>query len=241
MTRRSALHALRSPDALIVTAALPVALLLLMTVVFGGAVSFTVGSYIDYVTPGVIALCVSYGASQTALNVALDARNGATQRYRTIDIPSAAPILGHMIIATVKNLFAVLLVLAAAASLGAALAWSPLHLAGLAVIVVLTTASIATLSAAVGLIVSSPEAAAGLSFIMLFLPYVSSAFVPLNTLPQWIRDFARLQPFTPLTESTRAALFAGDFAPHALPLLLWLVGIAILSSLLLPTLLRRNA
>lgn len=225
MSWRSARHALRSPDALIVTAALPIALLLLMTVVFGGAFAPQTGSYTDYVVPGVIAMCAAYGASQVAISVSVDARSGVIDRYRTMDIPTGAPIIGHITVAAAKNVIAALLVLLTAALLRANVVWSPVGLIGLALVVVLITLAVGTLAAAVGLSVSSPEAAAGLSFIMLFLPYLSSAFVPVATLPEWLHPFARVQPFTPMAETLRATLFADATGSATGMLLIWTAGI----------------
>lgn len=241
MAWSSARRSLRSPDALISAVALPVALLLLMAVVFGGAMEPDAGAYTDYVTPGVLALCAGFGASQVALSVALDARGGAIDRFRTMDIPAAAPILGHIAVAVARNLVAAALVLLTAFLLGAGLTREPLRLALLAAIVAAFTLAVGTLAAAVGLGASSPEAAAGLSFLMLFLPYVSSAFVPVDTLPGWLQGFAGMQPFTALSETIRAVLLDRPFPPHAAGLVLWTAGILAAAGLALGAAWRRLA
>lgn len=237
----SARRSLRSPDALIAAVALPVALLLLMSVVFGGAMGPDAGAYTDYVTPGVLAMCAGYGAGQVALSVALDARRGVIDRYRTMDIPAAAPILGHIIVAAARNLVAAAFVLLTASLLGAGLTREPLRLALLAAIVMAVTLAAGTLAATVGLVVSSPEAAAGLSFLMLFLPYVSSAFVPIDTLPGWLQGFARIQPFTALSETIRAVLFERPCPPDAAGIVFWTAGILAAAVLALRAAWRRLA
>ena len=216
---RSLRHSLRNVDALIMAIMLPVVLMLLFTFVFGGALDEG-GDYVDYVVPGIILLCAGFGSAGTAVDVANDMETGIIDRFRTMPIRSWAVLTGHVVASLARNLFATLVVLGVALLVGFRPDATPLEWLGAFGIIALYILAITYLFAAIGLAARSAEAANGYTFILMFLPYLSSAFVPIDTLPVWLRWVAENQPITPIIESIRGLLLGTD--PGAAPL--WALG-----------------
>ena len=203
--RRSVIHSLRTPDQLMMAIALPTILMLLFTYVFGGAIESD-GTYVDYVVPGIILLCAGYGAASTAVDVAHDMTAGIIDRFRTMPMRASAVVTGHVVASLLRNLVATAVVV----GVGIAVGFRPhadlgewIGVAGLVALYILV---ITFLFAAIGLAASSPDAANGYGFILMFLPYVSSAFVPVDTMPSWLRWVAEHQPLTPIIETIRGLL-----------------------------------
>lgn len=205
---RSLRRSTRELDTLLLSVMLPVLLMLLFVGVFGGAIS-TDGRYVDYVVPGVILICAAYGAAQTAVGVAADQTEGIMTRLRTMPVTGGAVLTGHVVASLARNLVATAAVIVVALLLG----FDPEASAGrwLAALGLLSLFVLAMtwISAAVGLVSPSAEAASGFTFFVLFLPYVSSAFVPVHTMPDWLEGFAEHQPVTPIIETLRGLLLDG--------------------------------
>lgn len=156
--------------------------------------------------PGIVFICAGYGSANTAVGIAQDMTNGIIDRFRTMPIKSASVITGHVVASVVRNLVATALVFGVALLVGfdpSTGMWGWLGAIGLISLFIFT---FTCLFAAIGLVASTPSAANGYGFILLFLPYVSSAFVPTNTMPSWLQGFAQHQPITPLIESIRGLL-----------------------------------
>jgi ABC-2 type transport system permease protein len=202
---RSFLHSLRDPEALLMAVVLPVMLMLMFTWIFGNAIDPS-GGYVDYVVPGIILLCAGFGASSTAISVARDMSTGIIDRFRTMPIRSGAVLTGHVVASLVRNLVATGVVVGVALLVGFRPDATPLEWVGTFALVALYILAITYLFAAIGLASSTPEGASGYGFILLFLPYVSSAFVPVATMPEWLQWIAENQPITPVIETIRALL-----------------------------------
>lgn len=197
----------RQPDALITALMLPVMLMLIFVYFFGGAID-TGTAYVTYVVPGAMLLCAGFGAASTAVSVADDMRNGVIDRLRSLDVGGVPILAGHVTASVLRNLVSTTLVLAVALAIGfRPQASAPALLAAAGLLVAYITA-ISWLAAALGLLAKTPEAAGGFTFLMMFLPYPSSAFVPIDTMPSWLHGFAEHQPLTPVIESLRALLLA---------------------------------
>ena len=225
---RSIRSSLRKVDSLLLSILLPVLMMVLFTFVFGGAIDPS-GGYLSYVLPGIIILCAGYGAATTAVDVAEDMRTGAINRFRTLPIRSGTVLVGHVAASLARNLVATIMVLLVGVLMGFRPEAGPLGWLGALGIVAVYIIALTTLFAAVGLVAGSPEAASGYTFLVMFLPYLSSGFVPLDTLPSWLRPIAEHQPVTPLIEATRHLLAGTD--PGALPwiALAWCAGILVLA------------
>jgi ABC-2 type transport system permease protein len=205
--RRSLIHSLRTPDQLIMAIALPVVLMLLFVFVFGGAIDHD-GGYVDYVVPGIILLCAGFGAATTAVDVSHDMTAGIIDRFRTMPMRASAVVTGHVVASLVRNLVATAVVIGVGIAVGFRPHADLLGWLGTAGLVTLYILVITFVFAAIGLVASSPEAANGYGFILMFLPYLSSAFVPVHTMPVWLRWVAEHQPLTPIIETIRGMLLS---------------------------------
>jgi ABC-2 type transport system permease protein len=210
MIARSLRRSVRDPEAFITALALPVILMLLFVYVFGGAFDAGVhtagalsGGYANYVVPGLIVLCAAYGAGTTAVAVATDMSSGIVDRFRSMPVAAWTVLAGQIVASLARNLLATALVI----GVGLAVGWRPTGgpldwLAAVALIVLFITA-LSWLAACFGLVAGSPEAATGATFALMFIPYLSSAFVPASTMTRVLRPIAANQPFTPLIEAMR--------------------------------------
>ncbi|WP_433561710.1 ABC transporter permease [Nocardia sp. CA-151230] len=239
MVGRNLRHTLRSPDTMIMTIAVPVTILLMFVYVFGGAMNVG-GSYIDYVVPGILLLCAGFGSGATAVAVATDLHSGIVDRFRAMAVSRSAVLTGHVLESVLRNLLTTGVVVLVAVALGFRPTADPLRWLAVAGMLACFVLALSWVAAALGLLASNPEAANGFMFIFMFLPYVSSAFVPTHTLPSWLRGFAQHQPVTAIAETVRGLLMdtpVGDSAPTALA---WCAGIALVGYLGAGALFRRR-
>ncbi|GAA1916283.1 ABC transporter permease [Microbacterium aoyamense] len=207
--KRSLTHSLRDGESLLMAIMLPVMLMVLFVFVFGGAMDPS-GSYVNYVVPGVIVLCAGFGASSTAVYVANDMKAGIIDRFRTMPLRASAVLTGHVVASLIRNLVATAVVIGVALAIGfrpTANVGEWIAAAGLIALYILT---ITYLFAAIGLAAGTPEAATGYGFIILFLPYLSSAFVPVSTMPTWLQWISENQPITPIIETIRGLLMGTE-------------------------------
>lgn len=233
MTARSFRLTRRQVDSLVTALALPVVLMLLFVGLFGGAIRTGTGtSYVTYVLPAVLLLCAGYGAAITAVSVSQDMTGGIIDRFRSMDVRGPAIMAGHIAASLARNVASTILVFGVACLIGfrphaSLLGW--LAAAGLLLAFIL---AISWLAAAYGLAVKTPEAAGGFMFLVAFLPYASSAFVPVDTMPGWIQGFARNQPISPVAQSLRGLLLGTPAGTAPWAALAWLGGILAVSLVL---------
>lgn len=204
---RSLRHSLRDPESLLIAILLPVLLMLIFTWVFGGALDPT-GDYVHYVVPGIILTCAGFGASSTAVHVANDMRTGIIDRFRTMPLRAGAVLTGHVIVSLIRNLVATAIVMGVGVAVGFRPTASLRGWVATVALISLYILAITYLSAAIGLAAGSPESANGYGFILLFLPYLSSAFVPVSSMPTWLQPIADYQPVTPIVETIRGLLMS---------------------------------
>jgi ABC-2 type transport system permease protein len=239
MMSRSLRLSARSPDALLTALLLPVMLMVVFVYLFGGAVAIGT-SYVEYVVPGVLVLCGVTGAATTAVTVCQDMTGGAIDRFRSLDGPGPVILAGHVTASLLRNLVSTVLVTAVAVGLGFRAHSDPARLAVALGVLLLFVAAFSWLSAAFGLVTSSPEAANGAMFFLMFFCYASSAFVPVRTMPWWLRGFAQHQPATPVTEALRGLLLGPSWPAQLGAALAWCGGILAVSVVLSAVLFRRR-
>lgn len=218
----------RNLDAVITSLALPIVLMLLFVYLFGGAIS-SGGDYVTYVVPGVILLCAGFGASLTAVSVTNDLTGGVVDRLRSMDVGGTAFLAGHVFASLLRNALSTVLVFAVAVLIGFRTDSDVPHVAAAVGVLALFVVAVSWLSAAVGLVAHSPEGASGFTFLIMFLPYPSSAFVPIDTMPGWLQGFAGHQPVTPVIESLRALLLGTPVGNEVWLALAWSAGLLTLS------------
>jgi ABC-2 type transport system permease protein len=221
---RATRHSLRDVEAMLMAVILPVMLMLVFTYVFGGAISPT-GQYLDYVVPGIVLTCAGFGAASTAVGVSQDMTTGTINRLRTMPVPSATVLVGHTVASLARNLLATAVVILVAVAIGFRPLAGVLDWLGVIALLGLYILAITAVFAMLGLLAQSPQAASGYGFVLLFLPYVSSAFVPVETMPGWLQGFAQHQPITPVIEAARELLMGGTPGTDALAALAWCLGI----------------
>jgi ABC-2 type transport system permease protein len=218
----------RNVEALITSLMLPVMLMLVFVYLFGGAIKVDV-DYATYIVPGVILLCASFGSAMTAVTVSQDMHSGIVDRFRSMDISGASVIAGHVVASVARNLVSSTLVFGVGLAIGFRPHASVGQWFGVIGVLVLVMVAISWLAAVGGLWASSPETANGLTFIFMFVPYASSAFVPIATMPSWLHGFARNQPTTPIIESIRSLLAGAPNGNDIAAAALWCAGILAIS------------
>ena len=226
MIGRSVKHTVRNLESLLMSVILPVVLMLMFVYVFGGAIDPS-GDYANYVVPGIILLCTGYGAASTAVDVARDMTEGVVDRFRSMPILSSAVLTGHVAASVARNTLATVLVIGVAFLTGfrpdaGALEW--LAVAGLLLLWVLALSWVAV---CFGLIARTVEGANGFTFLVLFLPYLSSAFVPVETMRAGLRAVAANQPVTPVTETLRGLLLGTPIGSYGWQALAWCAGLLV--------------
>ena len=226
---RSLTQSLRDGESLSMSILLPVMLMLLFTFVFGGAIE-PGGAYVDYVVPGIILLCAGFGAATTATYVARDMSSGIIDRFRTMPLRSGAVLTGHVVASLARNLVATAVVIGVGLLVGFRPHADLVAWIGAAGLIALYILAITYLFASIGLAAGSPEAASGYGFIILFVPYLSSAFVPVETMPEWLQWVADNQPITPIIETLRGLLMDTGLGTEPWWAIGWCVGIVAISA-----------
>jgi ABC-2 type transport system permease protein len=221
---RSVRHSLRSVDALATAVLLPVLILLLFVEVFGGAIQTGGQAYVDYVVPGIILLCAGYGSAMTAVSVNQDMTTGVVDRFRSLPIVSSALLTGHVIATVLRNVVSTVLVIGVALLVGFRPTASALDWLAVAGLLLLFMCAISWLAACFGLLARSAESAGAFSFAIMFLPYLSSAFVPVDTMSAGLRAIAGHQPITPLVDTLRGLTTGTPIGSDALVAVCWCAG-----------------
>ena len=230
LTGRSLRHILRSPDTIITTAVTPVALMLLFVFVLGGAIDTgSDESYVDYMLPGILLITVASGVAYTAYRLFLDMQGGIFDRFQSMPIARSSVLWAHVLTSLVANLASIVIVVGVALLLGfrtgaGVVAW--LEVLG---ILILFTLALTWIAVIAGLSAKTVDGASAFSYPLIFLPFISSAFVPTDTMPAPVAWFAENQPVTPIVNTIRD-LFAGQPVDSAIWVALaWCVGILVVA------------
>lgn len=209
---RSLKHSFRDAESLLMAVILPIMLMLIFTYVMGGAMDVSgdgttsSAQYLSYVLPAIMVTAAGFGASYTAVVVSNDMTTGFMNRLRTMPFPSVTVLLGHTVSSMVRNLLATAVVFAVALAVGFRTEASAAQLVGSVGLIALWILVITVVFAVLGMIAGSAESASGYGFMLLFLPYVSSGFAPVDSMPTWLQGFAQHQPMTPIIDASRALL-----------------------------------
>lgn len=229
LLKRSLRHVLRSPDTIVTTAATPIAMLLLFVYVFGGAIKVGSGRYVDYLLPGILLITIASGIAYTALRLFTDVSSGIFERFQSMPIARSAVLWGHVLTSVVANLISVALVVLVALAMGfrsgaGVLAW----LAVLGILLLFTLA-LTWLAVIPGLTATSVDGVGGFSYPLVFLPFISSAFVPTAGMPGPVRWFAEHQPVTSIVDTIRN-LYADQPVGNGLwTALAWCLGLLLVA------------
>ena len=229
LLERSLRHITRSPDTIITTAIMPVALLLLFVYVFGGAIRHGSGSYVTYLLPGILLITIAMGISYTAVRLFTDMQGGIFERFQSLPIARSSALWSHVLTSLAANLISLVIVVLVAAGMGfrsgaGVLAW--LAIAG---ILVLFTLALTWIAVIAGLSAKTVEGAGAFSYPIIFLPFISSAFVPTGAMPGPVRAFADNQPVTSIVNAIRDLLAQQPVSTDVWIALGWCLGILIVA------------
>lgn len=229
MAKRSLRHTIRSMDTIITVAAMPIAMMLLFVYVFGS--SFDTGSikYINFVTPGIVVMCILSGIAYAALRLNNDMTNGIINRFKTMPIASSSILGGHAVSSVLSNLFSVCLVLIVAFLVGFRSDAGIAEWAIFSGLLLLFTIATTWLAIVFGLLAKTAEGAGAFSYILLLLVFVSSAFTPTDKMTPWLRAFAEHQPMTPIIETMRSLLVNGTAGESVWVAGAWCAGLLVVS------------
>ena len=247
MLRRNLLHMLRYPSMTVLLIGMPIAFLLLFVYVFGGTLgaglpgsvpgmSGTAGrtAYLAYVTPAIVVMAAAAAAQGTAISVAMDMTEGIVARFRTMAISPPSVLAGHVLGSVIQSLLAMGVLLLVSLGLGYRPSAGPSDWLLLLGMLTLTAFALTWLCVALGLVSKSVETASNLPMFLVFLPFLGSGFVPVDSMPAGLAWFAEHQPFTPIIETVRGLLEGGS-APvdggTALVAMTWCLGISLVGYL----------
>jgi ABC-2 type transport system permease protein len=229
MIGRSMRHILRSMDTIITVTIMPIAFMLLFVYVFGGAIQAKTDSYVNYLLPGILLIAIASGVSYTAYRLFIDMQGGIFERFHSMPIARSAVLWGHVLTSLVSNAISVVVIILVAFIMGfrsPAGVFSWLAVAG---ILVLFTLALTWIAAIAGLTAKTVDGASAFSYPLIFLPFISSAFVPTESMPSIVRAFAENQPVTSIVEAIRVLLSNQPVEKDIWIALAWCIGIMILA------------
>ena len=224
---RSMRHITRSLDTIITVTIMPIALMLLFVYVFGGAIHTGPGHYVNYLLPGILLITIAMGISYTAVRLFMDMQSGIFERFQSMPIARSSALWAHVLTSVVSNLISLVLVVLVAVLIGfrtgaSALAW--LATAG---ILVLFTLALTWLAVIAGLSAKTVDGAGAFSYPIVFLPFISSAFVPTETMPGPVRAFAENQPVTSIVNTIRDLFAQQPVNSSIWTALAWCLGVLV--------------
>jgi ABC-2 type transport system permease protein len=229
---RSLRHILRSPDTIITTAVTPIAMLLMFVYVFGGAIDTGGGKYVNYLLPGILLITVASGVAYTALRLYTDITGGIVERFQSMPIARSAILWGHVLTSLIANLISLIVVVVVALAIGFRSGAGILAWLGVLGIIVLFTLALTWLAVIAGLGAKSPDGAGAFAYPLLFLPFVSSAFVPTEGMPGPVKWFAEHQPVTSIVNTLRNLYAEGPVGDDLWIALAWCVGLLVVAWML---------
>jgi ABC-2 type transport system permease protein len=229
MLGRSMRHIFRSMDTIITVTIMPIAFMLLFVYVFGGAIQTGTDNYVNYLLPGILLIAIASGISYTAYRLFLDMERGIFERFHSMPIARSTVLWGHVLTSLVSNSISVVVIILVAFIMGFRSSAGVLSWLAVAGILALFTLTLTWIAAIAGLSAKSMDGAVAFSYPLLFLPFISSAFVPTESMPSGVRLFAENQPVTSIVESIRALLSGQPAGNHIWVALAWCVGIMLVA------------
>src|SRR5512145_2115660 len=229
MLGRSMRHIFRSMDTIITVTIMPIAFMLLFVYVFGGAIETGADNYVNYLLPGILLIAIASGIAYTAYRLFMDMQRGIFDRFHSMPIARSSALWGHVLASLVSNAISVVVIILVALVMGfrspaGVLAW--LAVAG---ILALFTLALTWIAVIAGMSATSVDGAGAFAYPLIFLPFISSAFVPTETMPRAVRVFAENQPVTSIVDAIRALLSGQPVGTDIWIALAWCVGIMLVA------------
>ena len=229
MLGRSMRHIFRSMDTIITVTLMPIAFMLLFVYVFGGAIQAGTDNYVNYLLPGILLMAISSGIAYTAYRLFLDLQRGIFERFHSMPIARSAALWGHVLTSLVSNAISVAVIILAALIMGFRSSAGILSWLAVIGILALFTLALTWIAAVAGLSAKTVDGASAFSYPLMFLPFISSAFVPTQSMPAGVRAFAENQPVTSIVNAIRALLNREPVGNDIWVALAWMVGIMVVA------------
>ncbi|HET7723435.1 MAG TPA: ABC transporter permease [Propionibacteriaceae bacterium] len=229
LTGRSLRHITRSLDTIITTTIMPIAFMLLFVYVFGGAIRTGSASYVSYLLPGILLITIASGIAYTAFRLFTDLQSGIFERFTSMPIARSAVLWAHVLTSLVANLLSLVVVVAVALVMGFRSSAGVLGWLAVIGILALVTLALTWVAVIPGLTAKSVDGASAFSYPLIFLPFISSAFVPTATMPGPVRWFAENQPVTSIVDALRALLTSQPVGRSIWVALAWCVAILLVA------------
>jgi ABC-2 type transport system permease protein len=237
---RSMRHITRSPDTIITTVITPIALMLLFVYVFGGAIRTDTDNYVNYLLPGIMLIAIASGIAYTAVRLFTDMKTGIFERFQSMPIGRSSVLWAHVLTSLVSNGLSLVIIVLVAVVMGFRTSASPLAWLAVAGILALFTLALTWIAVIAGLSAKSVDGASGFSYALIFLPFISSAFVPTDTMPGPVRDFAENQPVTSIVNTIQDLFAQRPVGSDIWIALAWCLGILVLAYVLAMAAYRRK-
>ncbi|MFB8376113.1 ABC transporter permease [Paenibacillus taichungensis] len=227
MLGRSMRHIFRSMDTIITVTIMPIAFMLLFVYVFGGAIHTGTDNYVNYLLPGILLIAIASGISYTSYRLFIDVQRGIFERFHSMPISRSTLLWGHVLTSLLSNFLSVIVIILVALVMGFRSPAGILSWLGVAGILTLFTLALTWVAAIAGLSAKSVDGASAFSYPIIFLPFISSAFVPTESMPSVVRAFAENQPVTSIVEAIRALMLGQPVGNDIWVALAWCVGILV--------------
>lgn len=237
---RSMRHIFRSVDTIVTTAITPIALMLLFVYVFGGAIKTDTDNYVNYLLPGIMLIAIASGIAYTAVRLFTDMKSGIFERFQSMPIARSSVLWAHVLTSLVSNGLSVVIIVLVALLMGFRTSASLLDWLAVAGILALFTLALTWIAVIAGLSAKSVDGASGFSYPLIFLPFISSAFVPTDTMPGPVRVFAENQPVTSIVNTIQDLFAQRPVGSDIWIALAWCLGILVLAYVLATAAYRRK-
>ena len=231
MFGRSMRHVFRSMDTIITVSITPIAIMLLFVYVFGGAIETGTKNYIDYLLPGVMLMTIGSGIAYVAYRLFTDKERGIFQRFHTMPIARSTVLWGHVLTSLISNAISIIVIIVVALLMGFRSSAGILQWLAVFGILGIFTLALTWIAIIAGLAAKTPDGAGAFSYPIIFLPFISSAFVPTDTMPTVVRAFAEKQPVTPIVEAIRNLLSNHPVGNNIWVALAWCIVIIVVAYL----------
>src|SRR6202158_942232 len=229
MLGRSMRHIFRSMDTIITVTITPIGMMLLFVYVFGGAIQTGTGDYVNYLVPRILLIAIASGISYTAYRLFTDVQRGIIERFRSMPIAPSTLLWGHVLTSLVSNAISVVVIILVALLMGFRSSAGILSWLAVVGILALFTLALTWVAVIAGLTAKSTDGATAFSYPIIFLPFISSAFVPTRSMPLVVRVFAENQPVTAIVNTIRALLYGQPVSQEIWVALAWCVGILVVA------------
>ncbi|MEG0325854.1 MAG: ABC transporter permease [Cellulosilyticaceae bacterium] len=229
MFGRSMKHIFRSMDTIITVSITPIAIMLLFVYVFGGAIQTGTAKYIDYLLPGIMLMTIGSGIAYVAYRLFTDKQRGIFERFHAMPISRSAVLWGHVLTSIISNGISVVVIIVVALLMGFRSSAGILEWLAVFGILGIFTLALTWIAVIAGLAAKTPDGAGAFSYPIIFLPFISSAFVPTETMPSVVRAFAENQPVTPIVEAIRNLLASQPVGNNIWIALTWCIAISVVA------------